>query len=75
MRATEQDFQRLKAETHRLVEQMKALGATKVILFGSLARGQFSLFSDIDMLVLFDSERSPRDLTRWVYQNLPLAKR
>ena len=69
MRATPQDRQRLEAETKRLVEQMRNLGATKVILFGSLARGKISLFSDIDLLVLFDDERSSRELSRWVYQN------
>jgi len=45
MRATERDLVRLEAETSRLVEQMKALGAAKVILFGSVARGRIPLFS------------------------------
>jgi predicted nucleotidyltransferase len=70
MRATEKDRLRLETEISRLVEQMKNLGATKLILFGSLAREQISLFSDIDMLVIFESERSPRELTRWAYQNV-----
>src|SRR5512147_2887879 len=70
MSATVQDRKRLEAEVQRLVDQVVNLGATKVILFGSLARGQVSLFSDIDLLVLFDTQRSPRELTRWVYQNL-----
>jgi predicted nucleotidyltransferase len=70
MRATEKDRKRLEAEIQRLVNQMKDLGAIQVILFGSLARGQVSLFSDIDLLVLFDDQRSPREITRWVYQNL-----
>ncbi len=70
MRATVQDRKRLEAEVQRLVDQFVKLGATKVIQFGSLARGQISLFSDIDFLVLFDTQRSPRELTRWVYQNL-----
>jgi predicted nucleotidyltransferase len=47
MKANFQDRARLEAEIQRLVEQLKAMGATKVILFGSLARGQISLFSDI----------------------------
>jgi predicted nucleotidyltransferase len=70
MKATAQDWNRLEEETLRLVEQLKDLGAVKVILFGSLARGQFSLFSDIDLLALFDRERPARELTRWVYQNI-----
>ena len=70
MKATEKDRLRLETEISRLVEQMKNLGATKVVLFGSLARGQISLFSDIDLLVIFEDDRSPRELTRWVYQNV-----
>ena len=70
MKATSEDRARLEAEIERLLEQLKELGAVQVILFGSLARGQISLFSDIDLLALFDGERSARDLTRWVYQNI-----
>lgn len=70
MKASFQDRARLEAETQRLVEQLKAMGATKVVLFGSLARGQISLFSDIDLLVVFDEERPAHELTRWVYQNI-----
>jgi predicted nucleotidyltransferase len=70
MKASPQDRARLEVEIQRLVEQLKALGATQVILFGSLARGDVSLFSDIDLLALFDQERPARDLTRWVYQNI-----
>jgi predicted nucleotidyltransferase len=74
MRVTTQDRARLQAETQRLVEQLKALGAVQVILFGSLARGRISLFSDIDLLVLFDREQSAHELTRWVYQNINAAE-
>jgi len=70
MRATVDDRKRLEAEVHCLVKQMEDLGAVKVILIGSLARGQISLFSDIDLLVLFDKKLSPRTLTRWVYENI-----
>ena len=68
MRSTEQDRARLHAEVERLVSQLAALGAQKVILFGSLARGQISLFSDVDLLVLFDSTLPSRELTRQVYR-------
>ena len=65
-----QDRERLESEIQRLVDQLKDLGAVKVILFGSLARGQISLFSDIDLVVLFSDGRSSRELTKWVYENL-----
>jgi predicted nucleotidyltransferase len=74
MRPTSQDRVRLEAEVHHLVEQLKALGAVKVILFGSLARGQLSLFSDVDLLVLFEQDRPARELTRWVYQNIQASE-
>lgn len=70
MKATIQDRLRLEAETLRLTEQLKNLGAVKVILFGSLARGELSLFSDIDLVALFNQEKPARELTCWLYQNI-----
>jgi hypothetical protein len=37
MKASAQDRARLETEAQHLVEQLKAMGAVKVILFGSLA--------------------------------------
>ncbi len=70
MKATVQDRARLEQELARLVEQLKGMGARKIILFGSLARGRISLFSDIDLLVLFDEDRPSRELTREVYKRI-----
>jgi uncharacterized protein len=70
MRTTVQDKARLEQELSRLVAQLKAMGAKKIILFGSLARGELSLFSDIDILVLFEDDRSSRELTQDVYKRL-----
>jgi predicted nucleotidyltransferase len=70
MKATAKDKVRLEAEVKRLVQQLRSLGAQLIILFGSLAKGKISLFSDIDLLVLFDDDRPPRALTRWVYQQI-----
>jgi predicted nucleotidyltransferase len=70
MKATEIDRKRLHTEVQRLLEQLKTLGADKVLLFGSLAKNVVSLFSDIDLVVVFDDPRSPRELTRWVYTNV-----
>ena len=74
MKVTSQDRARLEAEAQRLVEQLKALGAVQVILFGSLARGQISLFSDIDLLAVFDREQPSYELTRWVYQSIQTSE-
>ena len=71
MRAEAYDRARLEAEIRRLVDQLAGLGAMKVVVFGSLARGEFFLlFSDIDLLALSDDARPPRELTKWVYKNI-----
>ena len=70
MRATQQDFERLQNESQRLAGQLAGMGAIKVILFGSLARGKISLFSDIDLLAIFEDGRTSKELTGWVYQEL-----
>jgi len=70
MKATVQDRARLEQELARVVEQLKAMGAKQIVLFGSLAREELSLFSDIDLLVVFDVDRPSRELTREVYQQL-----
>lgn len=74
MKATAQDRARLEEEIIRLVKQLKGMGARKIILFGSLARGEISLFSDIDLLVLFDEDRPSRELTREVYQRVEIRE-
>jgi predicted nucleotidyltransferase len=70
MKAGTAERERLEREIDALVEQLIGMGARKIFLFGSLARGQLSLFSDIDLLVLFDGEQPARDLTREVYRCL-----
>lgn len=70
MRATDEDRKRLQAELDNVVQQLRTMGARKVVLFGSLARGELSLFSDIDLLVLFPDNRSSHELGREIYRNL-----
>ena len=38
-----------------MVERLKALGASRVILFGSLARGDAGKRSDLDLIVVLDA--------------------
>ncbi len=62
---------RRRAEQARLVEQGErfaaqldpALGIRAVVVFGSVARGDFNVWSDIDVLVVAD-ELPPRRLDR-----------
>jgi len=50
-----------------IVAQLRDLGARKVVLFGSLARGDTGAWSDLDLLVVVPSSRSSREWTRQVY--------
>lgn len=45
----------LRRELERLKRRLIALGAEKIILFGSMARGEVGMFSDIDLLVVMPS--------------------
>lgn len=46
----------LASELPRLVESLKALGAQLIVLFGSYAQGRRDLFTDLDLLVVMESE-------------------
>lgn len=70
MKAGPAERARLEREIESLVQQLIAMGCRKILLFGSLARGELSLFSDIDLLVLFDDERPAGELTREVYRRI-----
>lgn len=50
----------LEEALRRLTDRLVAWGAVKVVLFGSVARGDYSASSDIDLLVVKEtSERLP----------------
>jgi predicted nucleotidyltransferase len=51
----------------RIVEQLKALGALEVILFGSLVRGDSGLGSDLDLIVIMPSFLSSREWIQRIY--------
>ena len=42
----------LKQQLDELVEELKAYGAEKIILFGSAARGEMDAYSDMDLVVV-----------------------
>ena len=50
-----------------IVEQLKALGALKVILFGSFARGETRLWSDLDLIAVMPSSLSGKEWRRKIY--------
>lgn len=73
-RAREERRERLEAELPAMVERLKTLGARRVILFGSLARGAVGKRSDIDLIVVFD-EAPARYLDRLALVDEALRER
>ena len=51
----------------RVVEQLKALGALKVILFGSFVRGNTGPWSDLDIIAIMPSSLSSQEWMRKIY--------
>ena len=50
-----------------IVEQLKALGALKVILFGSLVRGDTGSWSDLDLIAVMPPSLSGKEWRRKIY--------
>ncbi len=48
---------KLDCELERVVSRIKDLGVQKIILFGSLAKGQISFSSDIDLIVIKETDK------------------
>jgi predicted nucleotidyltransferase len=61
---------RLQAELTRLVEVLAAVSVEQVILFGSAAREQTGLTSDLDLLVVWDTELPFLERTVALYRAL-----
>lgn len=53
-----------------IVDQLKKMGALKIILFGSLARGEVDVHSDIDLFVIMPSTKSGKEWMSIVYGNI-----
>lgn len=53
-----------------LLRDLSALGALRIILFGSFARGEVDVSSDLDLLVIMPSERTGRQWRDLIYDKL-----
>lgn len=60
----------LLAEVKRLTTEAVALGAQRVVLFGSLTRGDPRLSSDIDLLIVWDTKLNYLERTVELYRRL-----
>ncbi len=60
--------QRLNAAPGRIVERLSGVdGIRRVSLFGSYARGRRDLFTDLDVLVVWETERPLLERLRFLY--------
>lgn len=57
-------------ELEQIVDQLRAMGAHRIILFGSQARRQARRGSDIDLLVIMDDGRTFKERMRDIYARL-----
>lgn len=60
----------LRTELDRFVTALKAIGAQKIVLFGSYAQGREDLYTDLDLFVVLDSDLAFVPRTAWLYQQL-----
>ncbi len=58
---------RLRSSLRSVVRQLREMGALKIVLFGSLARGEVHPGSDLDLLVVMPQTRTGRDWARRIY--------
>jgi len=60
----------LAEETKRIVAQLRELGARKVILFGSAARGETGVHSDLDFIIVMPGEQGFAYWSRRLYDEI-----
>ena len=53
-----------------IVSQLKGMGALKIILFGSVARGDTDVNSDLDLFVLMPSSRTGKEWMDIIYETV-----
>lgn len=65
--------ERLQKELERMVGKLKLIGVKKIILFGSLARGDIGSASDIDLVVIKNTDMRFLDRLEFLYSELEPA--
>jgi len=61
---------KLKATLDSLVKELAGLGALRIILFGSFARGDVDVSSDLDLLVIMPSDKTGRQWRDLIYESV-----
>jgi predicted nucleotidyltransferase len=61
---------KLQKSLNLIVSQLKGMGALKIILFGSLVKGDVDVNSDIDLFVLMPSIKTGREWMDVIYRTV-----
>jgi predicted nucleotidyltransferase len=59
-----------KNELERIKKELIELGAQKIILFGSGARGELGLLTDLDLIVIIPSNKTYIERSQEIYKNI-----
>ncbi len=59
---------KLESSLELIVDQLRRLGAQKIILFGSLATGDVDVNSDLDLFVIMPSTKTGKEWTDIAYE-------
>lgn len=60
----------LEQELARIVEALREAGAQLIVLFGSVARGEIGPWSDLDLIVVLDSDLPFIKRLGWLYERI-----
>ena len=74
MKITSAQKENITKELQRVIDQLKEMGAKKIILFGSLGKGELRLGSDIDLLVLFQDQDNFKNRMKRIYDKIDCAE-
>jgi predicted nucleotidyltransferase len=67
LRRKEERKTKLQVSLDSIVSQLKNIGALRIILFGSFAKGDIDVYSDLDLLVIMPSAMSGKEWMKLVY--------
>lgn len=60
----------LRSSLDSIADQLKAMGALRIVLFGSLAEGEVDVRSDLDLLVIMPLAKSGKEWSRLIYDTV-----
>jgi len=60
----------LRSSLDLIADQLKAMGALRIVLFGSLAKGEVDVRSDLDLLVIMPPAKSGKEWSRLIYDTV-----